>query len=276
LELVGKTPQMLGKTFQPTDTTKVEWLPLWRIVDMNKTKYSIQDSVVKLLEHMWYLREENFYYKEEFCQARIGHIKSGLFRFDLETYWQDSIYQRIKIKYLQWYSNIQQSGERVNDLRLKKFIVECYQRILSGIWLDSLCIFLYSDLAYLSSTSNFDQFVNEKTDQGSNVFVLCYSSELIESSPATWKNILTMFVEKFAKSDNNQAGEKTIGLLVDYDLHQYLSNTDTFKDFYKKFFFVCNLYSDRFLDLNVIEKEFLESIYFFHAKFNVNFTVVDI
>ncbi len=263
-----QTPKVVARTYQPKDQSSIEWLPLWRIIEMNRSRYDIQVTKVNFLKHAWHLREQNFHYKNEFCLARIGFLKSGLSKFDVDHYWQNSVYRRVKTKYFEHYATSQLSSDQLKDVKLKKFIDETYIALLDGFEVANLSSYLYNDFIFSSSYADFLQLVREKTIQGFNMFLLCYDYGLIESSPSKWNEILKMYVESFSKCGNIQSEEKTVGILVDYDLHEHLSACNVFKDFFKQYFLVYNIFSDEYLMINKnysehcekITKDFIESI----------------
>ncbi len=260
-----QTPRTLAKTYQPKDQSNVEWLPIWKIIETYKSKYNIDDSKINLLRHAWLLKERSLYYKENFCQARIGFLKSDLSQFDVDRYWQEHVYRFVKNKYFEHYRAIELLTE-IKDASLDKFIVTTFKQILDGFETANLSFYLYNNLSFSSSVADLSRLITEKSTQGFNMFLLCHDYDLIQSSPSKWNEILTMFVDKFSKNGDE---EKTIGVLVDYDLHADLSSWRIISDFFKRYFLVYNLYSDKYLESNenyaenceLITREFIESTF---------------
>jgi hypothetical protein len=218
-------------------------LPIWRLLEGKKREQNFNDITIELIRHAWLLRDKNFLNKNNFALPRLESLVKNTFYFDTESYWQESIYELIRAQYFDfYYKNL-----KMEEKFLEQYLDAAFLTVMETYQLFNLEYFIRNDLLFLSSGINLLDFLQEQTDQGNIIFLLCYSNDLINSNPDGWFDFLEKFCDKLLKVGDTFKREKfkkSIGVLVNYDMHKYLAELETFQDFYGKYYLINNYFAD--------------------------------
>lgn len=197
-------------------------MPIHEIMEREQLRYGINQQQITLVKRAWLLREKNFHYLNESGLSLLSKIKQSKFKF--EDYWRECVYWPVRASYAR-YVNF---DEDLATSHLDRFLDYTFGEILPDMAIYAQ-FYMKNVVVYLSESENVIEFLNDNTNAGRRICVMGFDPDLIKNAPDTWEKILS----KHTTLD-------TVGVLVNYDVHTYLSEKPDFRDFYKKYFLVIN------------------------------------